>query len=239
MPTKKDNSYCVKRKTACNSHAHSEIVTDGCAFTLRKTVGMTQKPTISGAVVRDGRLELPTSCSQSKRATNCANPGFLVIEFCARCGQTCGQAVFLTTSTCGGSACIAGVSRDCGHGIFRLEGGATRSQTRRDTNFAIPGYSLFCHDTTANGKNKVFSVCGHSCGQSRFCAVFGNRGKSSKRRCRKALRRFASPYPGYRHGTPKASALPTALIPDMKFRLIRRPDVLTQECVCKWLRHRT
>ena len=163
----------------------------------------------------------------------------LGFEFCARCGQTCGQAVFLTISACGGSACIAGVSKDCGHGIFRLEGGATRSQTRRDTNFAIPGYSLFCHDTTANGKNKVFSVCGHSCGQSRFCAVFGNRGKSSKRRCRKALRRFASPYPGYRHGTPKASALPTALIPDMKFRLIRRPDVLTQECVCKWLRHRT
>ena len=190
-------------------------------------------------MVRDGRLELPTSCSQSKRATNCANPGFLVIQFCTRCGQTCGQAVFLTTSTYGESACIAGISRNCGHCIFRLEGGATRSQTRRDTNFAIPGYSLFCHDTTANGKNKVFSVCGHSCGQSRFCAVFGNRGKSSKRRCRKALRRFASPYPGYRHGTPKASALPTALIPDMKFRLIRRPDVLTQECVCKWLRHRT
>ena len=93
-------------------------------------------------VVRDGRLELPTSCSQSKRATNCANPGFLVIEFCARCGQTCGQVVFLTTSTCGGSACIVGVSRDCEHGIFRLEGGASCSQTRRDTNFAIPGYSI-------------------------------------------------------------------------------------------------
>ena len=48
----------------------------------------------------------------------------------------------MTTSACEGSACIAGVSRDCGHGIFRLEGGATRSQTRRDTNFAIPGYSF-------------------------------------------------------------------------------------------------
>ena len=36
-----------------------------------------------------------------------------------------------------------------------------------------------------------------------------------------------------RHLAPKASALPTALIPDMKFRLIRRPDVLTQECVYK------
>ena len=83
---------------------------------------------------------IPPRHSQSKRATNCANPGFLVIEFCARCGQTCGQAVFLTISACGGSACIVGVSRDCGHCIFRLEGGATCSQTRRDTNFAIPRY---------------------------------------------------------------------------------------------------
>ena len=163
---------------------------------------------------RDGRLELPTSCSQSKRATNCANPGFLVIEFCARCGQTCGQAVFLTISACGGSACIAGISRDCGHGIFRLEGGVTRTQIKRDTNFAIPGYSLFCHDTTASGKNKVFSVCGHLCGQRRFCAAFCNRGKSRKRRRRKALRRFALLCPGYRHGTPKPSAIPTSLYPD-------------------------
>ena len=100
--------------------------------------------------------------------------------------------------------------------VVRLERTVSWSQTRRDTNFAIPGYSFFCHDTTASGKNKDFSVCGHLCGQSRFCAVFGNRGKSSKRRCRKALRRFASPYPGYRHGTPKAGALPTAQHPDMK-----------------------
>jgi len=71
----------------------------------------------------------------------------------------------------------------------------------------------FCHDTMASGKNKDFSVCGHSCGQNRFCAAFGNRGKSSKRRRRKALRRFALTRPGYRHGTPKAGALPTALHP--------------------------
>ena len=167
-------------------------------------------------MVRGGRLELPTSCSQSKRATNCANPGFLVIEFCARCGQTCGQADFLTTSAYGEIACISGVSMDCGNSIFKLERRASCTQIKRDTNFAIPGYSLFCHDTTARGKNKVFSVCGHSCGQSRFCAVFCNRGKSSKRRCRKALRRFASPYPGYNHGTPKPGAIPASLYPDMR-----------------------
>ena len=109
-----------------------------------------------GILVRDGRLELPTSCSQSKRATNCANPGFLVIQFCTRCGQTCGQAVFLTTSTCGESACIAGISRDCGHCIFRLEGGATRSQTRRDTNFAIPGYSISAMIPRRGVKIKIF-----------------------------------------------------------------------------------
>ena len=163
------------------------------------------------------RLEGGATRSQSKRATNCANPGFLVIQFCSRCGQTCGQAVFLTISACGGSACIAGVSRDCGHGIFRLEGGATRSQITCATNCATPGYSFFCHYTTASDKNKDFSVCGHLCGQSGFYAAFGNREKSRKRRRRKALRRFALPRPGYRHGTPKASALPTALIPDFYY----------------------
>ena len=106
--------------------------------------------------------------------------------------------------------------------VVRLERTVSWSQTRRDTNFAIPGYSLFCHDTTASGKNKVFSVCGHLCGQRRFCAAFCNRGKSRKCRRRKALRRFTLPCPGYRHGTPKASALPTALHPDTVFTLHRK-----------------
>ena len=103
-----------------------------------------------------------------------------------------------------------------------LERDTAYSQTRRDTNFAIPGYSLFCHDTTAGEKIKVFSVCGHLCGQSRFYTAFGNREKSSKRRCHKALQRFYLPRPGYRHGTPKASALPTALIPDLVIEFCAR-----------------
>ena len=101
--------------------------------------------------------------------------------------------------------------------VVRLERTVSWSQTRRDTNFAIPGYSFFCHDTTENGKNKVFSVCGHSCGQSRFCAAFSNRGKSRKCRRRKALRRFALLCSGYRHGTPKCRALPVEPHPDIHF----------------------
>ena len=110
--------------------------------------------------------------------------------------------------------------------VVRLERTVSWSQTRRDTNFAIPGYSLFCHDTTASGKNKVFSVCGHLCGQSRFYGVFNNRRKSRKRRCRKALRRFASPYPGYNHGTPKPGAIPTSLYPDVLYYYNR------SKCAC-------
>ena len=101
--------------------------------------------------------------------------------------------------------------------VVRLERTVSWSQTRRDTNFAIPGYSIFCHDTTAREKVKDFSVCGQSCGQSRFYTTFGNRGKSRKRRRCKAMRRFASSYPGYNHGTPKAGALPTSLYPDIHF----------------------
>ena len=141
-------------------------------------------------MVRDGRLELPTSCSQSKRATNCANPGFLVIEFCARCGQTCGHGDFLTTSTCGGSACIAGVSRNCGHSIFRFEGGASCSQTTRATNCANPGYSIFLHDTMRRRKKQVFRVCGQCCGQGRFCGGIFRRGISATGYCPKDFRAF-------------------------------------------------
>ena len=31
-------------------------------------------------MVRVGRLELPASCSQSKRATNCATPGYIIFQ---------------------------------------------------------------------------------------------------------------------------------------------------------------
>ena len=112
-------------------------------------------------------------------------------------------------------------------------GGFGPSGATRTRGFHIPnvapyqlGYTRifnFYHYTTAGKKIKDFSVCGHLCGQSRFCAVFGKRKKSRKRRRCKALRRFALPCPGYRHGTPKAGALPTALHPVIYCRLERPP----------------
>ena len=127
-------------------------------------------------------FEPAASCSQSRRATNCATPGYFVI--------------------------LSGWS-------YSPKKNQARYQLRYTRIFN------FCHYTTAGEKIKDFSVCGHLCGQSRFCAAFSNRRKSRKRRCHKALRRFALTRPGYRHGTPKPGALPAALHPD-KPTLCRR-----------------
>jgi len=126
------------------------------------------------------------------------------------------KAAFIPFSAIGGNPANAGVTRLCGVSPHPIPDTATALPNQARYQLRYTRIFNFCHDTTANGKNKVFSVCGHSCGQSRFCAVFCNRGKSSKRRCRKALRRFASPYPGYNHGTPKPGAIPASLYPDMR-----------------------
>ena len=127
-------------------------------------------------------FEPAASCSQSRRATNCATPGYLVFYPAGRILPN----------------------------VAPYQLGYTRIFN-------------FCYYTTAGKKIKIFSVCGHLCGQSRFCAAFGNRDKSRKRRCHKAFRRFALLYPGYRHGTPKAGAIPTALHPVIYCRLERPP----------------
>ena len=118
-------------------------------------------------------FEPAASCSQSRRATNCATPGYLVFYPAGRILPN----------------------------VAPYQLGYTRIFN-------------FYHYTTAGKKIKDFSACGHLCGQSRFCAVFGKRKKSRKRRRCKALRRFASPYPGYRHGTPKCGTVPTPPYPD-------------------------
>ena len=94
------------------------------------------------------------------------------------------------------------------------------SQTRPDTNFAIPGYSLFRHYTTSKKKIKVFSVRARSYGQTRFCAALSSQPTSRKRSRRKALRRFVLPSSGYRRGALKRSPLSIGLPLILR---IRRP----------------
>ena len=201
-------------------------------------------------------FEPAASCSQSRRATNCATPGYFVILFgwsvftqikratnCAIPGYSISviiprrgrkskiflsvvipvvKAAFVPLSATEGNPVNAGVTRLCGVSPCPVPDSATALPNQARYQLRYTRIFNCCHYITARRKIKDISVCGHSCGQSRFCAVFGNRRKSSKRRCYKALRRFALPCSGYRHGTPKPPALPTALHPDMKFRNSRK-----------------
>ena len=175
-------------------------------------------------MVRVVRLERTVSWSQTRRDTNFAIPGYSLSAMIPRRGVKIKiflsvvihvvKAAFVPPSATGGNPANAGASRLCGVSPCPVPDTATALPNVAPYQLSHTRIFNFCHYTTAGKKIKVFSVCGHLCGQSCFCAAFGNREKSRYRPCRKALRRFALPRPGYSHGTPKPPALPTALIPD-------------------------
>ena len=170
-----------------------------CHFLQSGKIPQMQVPQ-SFAAFRLAPSRIPPRHSQTRRDTNFAIPGYSISAMIPRRGVKIKfflsvviyvvKAAFVPFSATGGKPAIARAARLCG----------LLSKPRMDRVYAHPNqarYQLrytrifnFCHDTTARGKNKVFSVCGHLCGQSRFCAVFGNRRKTRYRPCRKALRAF-------------------------------------------------
>ena len=100
--------------------------------------------------------------------------------------------------------------------VVRLERTVSWSQTRRDTNFAIPGYSVFSMIPRRGGKSKIFLAVVIPVVKAAFMPFMAIGEKPAKRRRHKALRRFALPCPGYRHGTPKPGAIPASLYPDIQ-----------------------
>ena len=107
--------------------------------------------------------------SQSKRATNCATPGYEIFQLWSNMWSTPifdqlpARGKVLSTQTPQGFA-----------GFPRVETRtrASRSQITCATNCATPGYSVFLHDTMPRRKKQVFRVCGRRCGQARFCGSF-------------------------------------------------------------------
>ena len=86
-------------------------------------------------LVRVGRLELPASCSQSKRATNCATPGYEVFQLWSNMGS----APVFDQFPAGGKTPSALVSQNFpGFQESAARTPASRSQSRRATNCATP-----------------------------------------------------------------------------------------------------
>ncbi len=90
----------------------------------------------------------------------------------SNCGQTCGLGRFLTISFVEMVPASGSVSAGCGVGLFSSWMGPVCTQSKRATNCATPGYSVFLHDTMPRRKKQVFRVCGRRCGQARFCGSF-------------------------------------------------------------------
>ena len=120
-------------------------------------------------MVRVGRLELPASCSQSKRATNCATPGHEIFQLWSNMGSA---PVFDQLPARGKTPLALASQRFPGFGGSAARTPASRTQITCATNCATPGYSVFLHDTTRGRKKQVSRVCGRRCGQARFFGSF-------------------------------------------------------------------
>ena len=124
-------------------------------------------------MVRVGRLELPASCSQSKRATNCATPGYEVFQLWSNMGSA---PVFDQFPARGKTPSALASQRFPGFWGNVARTPASRTQITCATNCATPGYSIFLHDTMRRRKKQDFRVCGRRCGQAQVFGSFSARG---------------------------------------------------------------
>ena len=90
-------------------------------------------------MVRVGRLELPASCSQSKRATNCATPGYEVFQLWSNMGSA---PVFDQFPARGKTPSALASQSFPGFWRSAARTPASRSQSRRATNCATPRYEV-------------------------------------------------------------------------------------------------
>ena len=90
-------------------------------------------------MVRVGRLELPASCSQSKRATNCATPGYEVFQLWSNMGSA---PVFDQFPARGKTPSALASQSFPGFWRSAARTPASRSQSRRATNCATPRYEI-------------------------------------------------------------------------------------------------
>ena len=138
------------------------------------------------------RLERTVSWSQTRRDTNFAIPGYSISAIIPRRGRKSKiflsvviyvvKAAFMPFSAIGGNPANTGVTRLCGVSPCPVPDTATALPNHAFYQLNYTRIFNFCHYTTAGERIKDFSVSGHLCGQSRFCAVFSNRDKSRKRR---------------------------------------------------------
>ena len=95
----------------------------------------------------------PGVFSQSKRATNCATPGYVIFQLWSNMGSA---PVFDQSSARGKTPSALAPQRFPGFLKSAARTPASRSQSRRATNCATPGHMNFCMIARSRGKSKLF-----------------------------------------------------------------------------------
>ena len=118
---------------------------------------------------------IPPRRSQMRRGTNSATPGYSISDIIPRRGGK--SKIFCLWSFLWSKPLLCRLQQpgkvpqtqaSQGFASFRLTLSRIpprRSQTRRDTSFAIPGYSASAIIPRRGEKSKAFSRCGHLCAQ--------------------------------------------------------------------------
>ena len=122
-------------------------------------------------MVRVVRLERTVSWSQTRRDTNFAIPGYSISAIIPRQrGKSkiflsvviyVVKAAFVPFSAIEENPANAGAARLCGVLSCPVPDSATALPNQARYQLRHTRIFNFCHDTTANGKNKDFSACGH------------------------------------------------------------------------------
>ena len=173
-------------------------------------------------MVRVVRLERTVSWSQTRRDTNFAIPGYSISAIIPRRGRkskiflSVVKAAFMPLSAIGGNPANAGVTRLCGVSPCPVPDTATALPNVAPYQLSHTRLFTFLPLYHGGGENQRFFCLWSFMWSRPLLRRFQQSGKFCKCRCRKALRRFTLPRPGYRHGTPKAGALPAALHPDIR-----------------------
>ena len=138
-----------------------------CGLGRLLTIGFAEMVPASGSVPAGcGIVPFPSwmggICSQSKRATNCATPGYKIFQLWSNMWST----LIFDQLPARGKVLPSLLSQGFpGFPGTAARTYASRSQITCATNCATPGYSVFLHDTMQRRKKQVFRVCGQRCGQ--------------------------------------------------------------------------
>ena len=138
-----DKKLCLQRKFKTNTQKcvdhicgliYAERQTNYCQKSYENRL---KTDVLRRFLVRVGRLELPASCSQSKRATNCATPGYEIFQLWSNMGS---MPVFDQLPARGKTPSALASQSFPGFWRSAARTPASRSQSRRATNCATPGY---------------------------------------------------------------------------------------------------